>query len=74
MPQQYDKVMGNEKTGINRYLGIQYLYVTLSDYSEKLNSIDYYQQLLKHKTRMDHLTHQIHSTTTAAITQQRFML
>lgn len=69
MPQRYGILMGNEKNGINRHVGIQYLYVTLSDYSEELNSIDNYQQLLKHKTKMDHLTHEIHSTTKAAITQ-----
>lgn len=68
MLQRHEIVMGNEKTSINQYLGIQYLYITLSDYSGKLNSVDYYQQLLKHKTRMD-LTYQIHSTTKVAITQ-----
>jgi len=55
MPHWHDIVRGNEKNGVNSYLGIQYLYATLSDYREKLNSVDYYQQLLKHKTRTDRL-------------------
>lgn len=32
---------GNEKIGINQFLGIQYLYVTLSAFHENFNSMAY---------------------------------